>query len=65
MVKDRLPNTTVLVNATKPRTGYFEVRVGSNTILSLPSMKRPFPALKALDLEAETDKIVTKLLSLQ
>ena len=42
---------TVTVNKEKPRKGAFVVTVGGKTVLELLDMKRPFPALKALDME--------------
>ena len=41
----------VTVNAEKPRKGAFVVKVGDETVLELLDMKRPFPALKALDMD--------------
>ncbi len=38
--------------AVKPRKGYFEVRVGPETIVSLASMPRPFVKLRGLDMAA-------------
>ena len=35
----------------KPRKGTFEIRVGGKPVLSLVGMKRPFKALRELDLE--------------
>ena len=42
---------TVEVNKDRPRKGAFVVKVGGKTVLELLDMKRPFPALKALDME--------------
>ena len=42
---------TVEVNKEKPRKGAFVVKVGDETVLELLDMKRPFPALKALDMD--------------
>ena len=55
--------TQVAINTERPRKGTFEVRVtlagGEPTaVLSLLAMKRPFPALKALDMEEEAEKVV-------
>ncbi|CAI5463378.1 unnamed protein product [Closterium sp. Yama58-4] len=46
-----------------PRKGCFEVRLadGSSTFISLLSMPRPFGKLKALDIDAEAEKIVKQL----
>ncbi|CAI5949472.1 unnamed protein product [Closterium sp. NIES-64] len=47
----------------QPRKGCFEVRLadGSSTFISLLSMPRPFGKLKALDIDAEAEKIVNQL----
>ena len=42
----------VTINAEKPRKGVFEVRVGDIVIVSTGPEPRPFPDLKALDIEA-------------
>ena len=42
---------TVVINAEKPRKGAFVVTVGDAVVLELLDMKRPFPALKALDMD--------------
>ena len=40
------------INKEKPRKGYFEIRLSTGeTVLSLGPMARPFPALKALDMD--------------
>jgi hypothetical protein len=52
---------TVSINAEKPRKGCFEVKVGDEIVLSLLNMARPFPALKALDMEAEGKKVLDAL----
>ena len=41
----------VKINAEKPGKGNFVVRVGDNIITELIGMKRPFPPLKALDMD--------------
>ena len=41
----------VTVNAEKPRKGAFVVSVGDTKVVELLDMKRPFPALKALDMD--------------
>ena len=46
-----MPGVTVEGNKEKPRKGAFVVTVGGKTVLELLDMKRPFPALKALDME--------------
>ena len=44
-------NLRVTVNQAKPRKGVFEVRVGADVLVSTGPEERPFPALKALDME--------------
>jgi len=41
----------VSINAEKPRKGVFEVRVGDQVIVSTGPEDRPFPALKAVDID--------------
>jgi len=36
---------------TRPRKGTFEVRLGDKVLLSIVGEPRPFPKLKALDME--------------
>jgi len=43
---------TVAINQVKPRKGVFEVRVGDVVIVTTGPEARPFPALKALDVDA-------------
>ena len=40
------------INAARPRKGVFEVRVGDQVIVSTGPEDRPFPTLKALDIDA-------------
>jgi hypothetical protein len=42
----------VVVNAERPRKGVFEVRVGEIVVASTGPEPRPFPDLKALDVDA-------------
>lgn len=49
-----LDGIEVAVNAEKPRKGVFEVRVGDTIIVTTGPEPRPFPALKALDIEEVT-----------
>lgn len=57
-----VPDLKVSINPEKPRKGCFEVRDESGTVfISLLDMPRPFTKLKALDMEAEAEKIVTAL----
>jgi hypothetical protein len=44
-----------------PDRGSFIVSVGSSTIVSLPGMARPFPAMKALDMDEVSAKVVAAL----
>ena len=42
----------IVINAEKPRKGVFEVRVGETVIASTGPEPRPFPDLKAIDVDA-------------
>ena len=42
---------TVVVNEEKPGRGNFVVRVNGTPVIELLALKRPFPPLKALDME--------------
>lgn len=57
--RDRTVSSCFL--AEKPRKGYFEVRVNGDVIKSLPSMPRPFNALRALDMDALAKDVSTAL----
>jgi len=50
--------TDVTINPEKPGKGNFVVTVDGKAVLSLVGMPRPFPKLKALDIEAEAAKIL-------
>tara|TARA_B110001452_G_C15074362_1_gene374991 strand:- start:317 stop:478 length:162 start_codon:yes stop_codon:yes gene_type:complete len=52
----------VTINPEKPRKGCFEVKVGSSVVLGLYDMPRPFPKLKALDIEGTVADDVIKAL---
>ena len=52
---------TVSINAAKPRKGVFEVRVGDDVIVTTGPEDRPFPALKALDVDAVASSAVKNL----
>jgi len=53
---------TVEINAEKPRKGMFEVRVrGVKTVVSVGPMKRPFQALRALDMEDVAEDVKAAL----
>ena len=45
-VRVAMPSAVILVNADKPRRGYFEVKIGSQVVFSLPTLQRPFKALR-------------------
>jgi hypothetical protein len=42
---------TVVVNEEKPGRGNFVVRVNGKPVVELLALKRPFPPLKALDMD--------------
>ena len=48
------------INTEKPRKGLFEVRVGGVALVSTGPEPRPFPALKALDIEAIAEEAAAK-----
>ncbi|KAJ6856158.1 hypothetical protein NC651_037899 [Populus alba x Populus x berolinensis] len=65
-VKDGLlsafPGISVLLNPEKPRRGCFEIREeGGETFISLQNMKRPFPPLKALDMDQVISDIIDRV----
>lgn len=67
-VKDELEKevagVNVVLNPEKPRRGCFEIREeGGDIFVSLLDMKRPFPPLKALDLDQVISDIVEKIRS--
>ena len=51
----------VKINEEKPRKGAFVVSVGDTKVVELLDMKRPFPALKALDMEKVGADVVQAL----
>ena len=53
----------VVVNAEKPEKGNFVVRVEGveKPIVELIGMKRPFPALKSLDMEEVVENVLGAL----
>ncbi|KAG5225070.1 selenoprotein [Salix suchowensis] len=56
------PGISVLLNPEKPRRGCFEIREeGGETFISLQSMKRPFPPLKALDMDKVISDIIDRV----
>lgn len=48
----------VAVNAEKPGRGNFVVRVHGKPVVELLAMKRPFPPLKALDMDEVAEKVL-------
>lgn len=46
------------MNADKPGRGNFVVRVNGESIIELLAMKRPFAPLKALDMDALSEKVL-------
>lgn len=55
------PSVPIVINDGKPRRGMFQVRVYGTPIVTTGPEPRPFPALKALDIEdvaAEAAKAV-------
>ncbi|KAF9661960.1 hypothetical protein SADUNF_Sadunf18G0003700 [Salix dunnii] len=56
------PGISVLLNPEKPRRGCFEIREeGGETFISLQGMKRPFPPLKALDMDKVISDIIDRV----
>lgn len=51
----------VTVNPEKPGRGNFVVTVDGEMVVELLGMKRPFPALKALDMEEVIESVRDKL----
>ena len=53
----------VVINEEKPGKGNFVVRIEGrdDPVLSLVALKRPFPALKALDMDAVCDDVKAAL----
>ena len=47
--------TSVVINAERPRKGVFEVRVSGTPIITTGPEPRPFPLLKAIDVDAIAD----------
>jgi hypothetical protein len=54
---------TVSMNAEKPRRGAFVVSCSGakSPLLELLNLTRPFPKLKALDIEAEGERCIAKI----
>jgi hypothetical protein len=57
-------DTTVVINPEKPGRGNFVVRVNGEPVIELLAMQRPFPALKALDMEAVSQQVIDRVKSL-
>lgn len=51
----------MVINKDKPGRGNFVVRVGGVAVVELRGLKRPFPALKALDMEEVAAKVLKAL----
>jgi hypothetical protein len=51
-------DTTVAINPEKPGKGNFVVRVNGEPIIELLAMTRPFTALKALDMDEVSQKVL-------
>lgn len=56
----------MVINTERPRKGTFEIRVRNasgevKTVLSLVGMARPFPALKALDMDDVGSQVVAAI----
>jgi len=51
----------VVINPDKPRKGAFVVKTDATTVLELLDMPRPFPKLKALDMDKVGADVVKAL----
>ncbi|XP_057764331.1 uncharacterized protein LOC130985386 [Salvia miltiorrhiza] len=61
-LEKEVAGVNVVVNREKPRRGCFEIREeGGEVFVSLLDMKRPFPPLKALDIDNLISNIVAKI----
>ena len=60
-MKKEAPGAQVTINPSKPRRGFFEVRVGAAVVLSLPDMPRPFNKLRAEDIPACAARVTAAL----
>jgi hypothetical protein len=54
-------DTTVAINPEKPGRGNFVVRVNGEPVIELLAMQRPFPALKALDIEDVSQQVLNRI----
>ena len=62
-LEGQLQGVQVVINAERPRKGVFEVRVGDMVIVTTGPENRPFPALKALDIDAVAQKAADNALA--
>ena len=62
-LEGQLQGVQVVINAERPRKGVFEVRVGDMVIVTTGPEARPFPALKALDIDAVAQKAADNALA--
>jgi hypothetical protein len=53
--------SVVEINKEKPGRGNFIVRVNGEPVIELLAMKRPFPPLKALNMEEICSKVIAAL----
>ncbi|GMI25314.1 hypothetical protein TrCOL_g11913 [Triparma columacea] len=51
----------VVINAEKPNKGAFVITIGSKKVVNLTGLKRPFPKLKALDMDDVIEDCKSKL----
>jgi DUF917 family protein len=51
----------VSINPEKPGRGNFVVRVNGIPVVELLAMKRPFPELKALDMDEVSQKVLSMI----
>lgn len=56
--------TTAAINPEKPGRGNFIVRVNGEPVIELLALQRPFPALKALDMEDVSQQVLDRVKSL-
>jgi len=52
---------TVKINESKPGKGNFIIKVGENTVIELLGLKRPFPPLKALDMDDVNEQVLNAI----
>jgi hypothetical protein len=57
-------NITATINTVKPGRGNFVVRVQNEPIVELLALKRPFPTLKALDMEQVSQQVIDRVKAL-